>query len=1235
MDVEVSYELQFKGSVKTGLCGPGSDLDVLVTIVEFGLKRVNDAEYTPTDMGKLDKKGRVAVSNALHRHIRSLLASEDAKKYGLQEGKAEIVDMWVPKGENGNSFVLSQYPLDGKLIKGIGSVGFITFYESTEDVLDTLLGFVADRCPVFVPMNAVLKAQFKLVGAMGARRGGLKSAALALHIVQFLSYRGILPSMEELKRLIGQKDGSVWPVATRDCIPKLCVEFIRFYVDHIIGGIDRHSSSKDNKLLVVSMADVKEGHPAVGEGNRSGKTDARIVSLLHPENSTDDLSKTLRRQNLDGIVLLDKQLRGDNMPDSEMQLVNLFVGFLGKAGVGSLEMLNISSERGNDLRKLAADGREDTQTGNVRRSPGVASARKKVKATIVYGPRAAPKNQKRVDNGRDKALYTNKAEPCTFNPLMRFAVVGDEIRECSIMLPKLFWHVHAAVNVMLAETKGKLEWKKKEVTTMGQLHSFWNGMAAAMYRCLSGKGRGTTDEKMYSHCKQYCMKAGVPLCSDDFSETEDIGWRKEPMTQMAQESAVNHETHLSTNLHIYAKRFMFVLIDSDKRFAGIKERKEVRMIISAVTYGADEKQQNENIMEIIARRPSTQKEYVKAKEAFNKATEEKNPEALNKAKLEMAAALHPDHEVWVEAQKLREEWRKVVKKGTLSDLSQRLYDLLGQCRMHGEKRLEAKALAEAANRPTSFMNCVTNRVQSVFALTGEPEAIKFTQAAKATKGKPPKVTQAIKVKATKAAKGKATKGKPPKVTQATNGPTTFRNLVKRMKWTYPLAPFKSYGMAHAYYSTTAIKALFKALARKHTYIDAILKKVEAKENGLIKKRASQADRDALYWHGLFNLERGLGRRYKKYSTDTTQLRFGNGMSTDGVHVSLQVHQRKSPKQCELLQVGWKIKDLENAIKARLPTLKEAMSLEEWKTTAADLKRELELPKEHQCEVSPELKKIVREHFEMREDGVIVEKSGEPTHKFIGADPGKKALATTAQLPSQPDGKHKTADMSSGEWSYITGQKQSTKKMNKRIKEGCPEWLGTPSLKTEDVDQLVAAIKYRVECMPKMDKLLFEDLWEAKQKMRRFVKRQQANETLTARFCGTSNKVEQKKVVIALGDADVSSNLRGLHPVASKSWVKHIMHCALAVVLVNEHKSSWGCSKCHLELQQEECFRLKRCINSDCSQRGFWNRDVNAAINILNFFLLAALHGDPSRSGWCTGTSESRPPAFRKSKQLDE
>jgi transposase len=63
--------------------------------------------------------------------------------------------------------------------------------------------------------------------------------------------------------------------------------------------------------------------------------------------------------------------------------------------------------------------------------------------------------------------------------------------------------------------------------------------------------------------------------------------------------------------------------------------------------------------------------------------------------------------------------------------------------------------------------------------------------------------------------------------------------------------------------------------------------------------------------------------------------------------------------------------------------------------------------------------------------------------------------------------------------------------------------------------------------------------------------------------------------------------------------------------------------------------LKRCSNSDCI-RDIWNRDVNAAINILNLFLAAVLSKkDKDNRRCCTASTTSRPEAFRKTAALDE
>jgi transposase len=103
---------------------------------------------------------------------------------------------------------------------------------------------------------------------------------------------------------------------------------------------------------------------------------------------------------------------------------------------------------------------------------------------------------------------------------------------------------------------------------------------------------------------------------------------------------------------------------------------------------------------------------------------------------------------------------------------------------------------------------------------------------------------------------------------------------------------------------------------------------------------------------------------------------------------------------------------------------------------------------------------------------------------------------------------------------------------------------------------------------------------------------------------------------------------------SKTWIRHLMTSAI-VVLVNEYKTSKGCSECELELlQKRNCFRVKRCLNSGCS-RSFWNRDVNAAINILKLFLRAAFLWKKRNTSLKDPASSIRPSFFRKKKQCDE
>ncbi len=767
------------------------------------------------------------------------------------------------------------------------------------------------------------------------------------------------------------------------------------------------------------------------------------------------------------------------------------------------------------------------------------------------------KNPRRAARVLSDSYFNTTVIKCTFNPLAKFPVVANEVRGCVETLAVVFYHTHLAMLLLLSRNKGRLVLKGETINDNKMLN-MWNAMARVMYRCLQGQDQhGTANTHMYQHCREYCVDF------DLFGSLpkRQIGWYGKVLDELAKRSATIHKTHLDTNIHIYAQRYIHVLIATDDRFGTINGLKtaDLNKVVSAVTYGDDERTQEETVQTIIARRPSTRAEYDKACKAIAEAEKIGNQAARLKAEAKKAEALHPEHAAWTEAEDLRTEWRELVAKGTYSEKSVRCYTMLERCRVHGQTLQE-------------------------------------------------QVRQAVAV-------GVANK-KP-------QGPKR-----KKRKWAFALCPVLDYAPPHVPINSTAVRELFAYLAKDDSDIKELLDQTK-KAEGLLGEDADH-ERNFLYWDALFNVCKPLR---KKFFERPDELRFGNYILTDGVGVSLTINKRKSEVDIEKMELARKIKAMQRALEAGELDADAAAELVRLNEEKKDLNKRTKKPNDHQYRVSDDLKAKLQSQLENVGDKINVN-SGEMTVRAI--DPGKKAIGTWVEQSGDKHGvednefQYMHGDVSSGEWIFMSGQKQYTKKMSKRTKKGCPGWSECPSLKTEVEADLVKAIRYRVALLPAMHGLRFKDLWLQKQRMRKFVKRQSALETVVARFCGTANKVKQKEnVVIALGDADMRGNMRGLPPVMSTTWVKHLMRCTM-VVMVNEFRTSKLCCGCHKVMhQQKNCFRVKRCLNSDCS-RGFWNRDVNAAINILNLFLWA-VRGNCN----CSASSKSRPKAFRRKKGCDE
>jgi hypothetical protein len=451
----------------------------------------------------------------------------------------------------------------------------------------------------------------------------------------------------------------------------------------------------------------------------------------------------------------------------------------------------------------------------------------------------------------------------------------------------------------------------------------------------------------------------------------------------------------------------------------------------------------------------------------------------------------------------------------------------------------------------------------------------------------------------------------------------------KSNWTFCLCPQTEWRPKHVHITSTAIIQLLKDLSKKHPHLKTILDDLNARV-----VVSGEASHDANYevWSSLFNMRRVLRPKHLK---DRSHLRFGNFIASDGVSVSVCVMKKKSPIRCNMVDINNAIsalnKSLKTADSSSVPTIERG--LEELK---AEKKRLAKLVKEmdDQYVITDRVKELAG--LQKMEDGSIVS-----TNRVVGLDPGKKSAATWVVHDPVKQAKHQkwkgdrgektvieeryeSDSLGGGEWRFMSGQKQYTAKMNKRMDTLCPSVRNLPSTKTIDVDRLRGAYRQQVALWPDIERSFFETTWFQKTRMRKFCKAQRAMEDVIARITGTRNKEEQTKVVIAYGDGDNQGTLRGTSPIMSSKLLNKVSQSA-CVVTINEFRTSKLCSCCHQELTSfRGQFRMKRCDNSDCI-RTVWDRDINASINILNLFLQACLSND----------GKFRAAAFRRKRGCDE
>ena len=145
--------------------------------------------------------------------------------------------------------------------------------------------------------------------------------------------------------------------------------------------------------------------------------------------------------------------------------------------------------------------------------------------------------------------------------------------------------------------------------------------------------------------------------------------------------------------------------------------------------------------------------------------------------------------------------------------------------------------------------------------------------------------------------------------------------------------------------------------------------------------------------------------------------------------------------------------------------------------------------------------------------------------------------------------------------------------------------------------------------------LLLDFYVHKRRVRRcrwytYMRHQQSVEKMVADITGAKKHDEQREVLVAYGNATFN-NVRGTQPVLQQGLRRKLRKRCLFVD-IDEFRTSKLCCCCGQPMRgkvmrnNKRSYKVRHCESSAC-HRTYWNRDVNASINIL-FKLLRFVDG---------------------------
>lgn len=818
--------------------------------------------------------------------------------------------------------------------------------------------------------------------------------------------------------------------------------------------------------------------------------------------------------------------------------------------------------------------------------------RRKRNETPAPVPETSKKKQRRPDVAQriaDRRYFNTQTIKCTINPFCKYAVVREEIEECVYWASRLQIHTHHVMNLLVLKHNGRLLIGKPPEMKSTNLYGLYNKLMRNLRSHLQGvegDSKGL-DKDIMEVCATYTQGVGLET---NWPDDCMASWRGRVLEEMARQSATMHTQHLESNFNRFVSRYMKYLIRDKEEFRPINELNTdaYNKVFSAIANAVENRVKLKTVVE---RRPTTVK------------------------------VLPWAHAIWETAQVLMERITAMVpeKNPSLSRKSEIMYSIMTE------------------------LGPFSDMLQENNANTEDNED---------------------------AANNNENQG--------------LNRHIGRQNWKFSLCPQLEWRPRHVTISNTAIEALVKRLAKSHSHIKDLLKSLNGvgdKKHKLwdtffnmrrvFRPKHFRDDSQLRYGDSFTTDGVSVGVQVLKKKSDIECRIIALNCDIGNVNKILTTWEKawwsmlgnSAIKWCRvqlhpLQRDPFVPRGLFHERVTPLPLRKiryrQSDALESqgryWKRQVALLGTWKSLFQTQRNALEAELeqsnnKYLLHEHVKdlagLRKDketGIFTSST-----RIVGLDPGKKSLATWVPHDpvkqakhqkwkvdhggekTQPEERYEKDTLYGGQWIFVSGQKQYTAKMNRRIISYCPEWRNLPTVKTVNSEALVAAYRQQVALWPDIERAFFGRCkWFQKQRMRRYCKGQAAMEDVVARITGTKVQSQQKKVIVAYGDGARNATMKGTAPVMSSKLFKKVSQRA-CVVLINEFRTSMLCSCCLNPMKKfNGQFRMKQCENTACI-RNVWDRDVNASINILNLFL-ETCHSASSRQNDMTGV---RPEAFER------